>query len=391
MDNHEAHISLAAIAKAKANGVVVLTIPPYTSHKLQPLYKLVYGPYKRAYGRAAVAWMRFHPNTSLNVYHIPGQALEAQLSACVPRNIITGFQSTGIFSFNSKVFCDDDFARSAVSDRDPSLSQMVTSVENSEQSAKTQTIQGVTVSVAVATEKDMPGTSTAINEPNDSESTLNSIDLTASSSKTSHFTNDASRHPGTSYACVTPSDILPFQKAGPRRQRTLNRRKGSTRIMTDTPVRDEIAAASNARAKKRAKPVSFSIKRNLFKEPRELVHNDTSSSESESLDYLNDDSDSVDEDEADQEIIERDFVVVKVHWKSSMRHYIARVDAFDGDEFEAVFLRRVLSLNDFDFGATFVINEDDEALWLRQGIAKKLPNPKFIGTSRRTQFQFPSC
>ena len=67
------------------------------------------------------------------------------------------------------------------------------------------------------------------------------------------------------------------------------------------------------------------------------------------------------------------------------------MDSFDGDEFEGVFLRRVLNLNDFDFGATFVINEDDEALWLREDIAKNIPNPKFIGTSRRTQFQFLSC
>ena len=68
----------------------------------------------------------------------------------------------------------------------------------------------------------------------------------------------------------------------------------------------------------------------------------------------------MDEDEADQEII-GNFVVVKVHGKSSMRHYIARVNAFDGDEFEGVFLQRVSSLNDFYFGATFVINEDFEA------------------------------
>ena len=47
-------------------------------------------------------------------------------------------------------------------------------------------------------------------------------------------------------------------------------------------------------------------------------------------------------------------------------------------------LLTMMSLNDFDFEATFVINEDNEALWLRQDIAKKLPNPKFIGTSRRT-------
>ena len=264
-------------------------------------------------------------------------------------------------------------------------------MENSEQSAETETTQGVSVSVAIATEKDMPGTSIASNEFNDHEITLNSTDLTACSSKTSHFANDACRYSETSCAYELPGEILPFQKSGPRRQRTLNERKGSTRILTNTPARDENAAASSARAKKKAKPDCFPTKRNLLKKPRELVHDDTSSSESESLDHLNDDSDTVNEDEAHQEIIEGGFVVVKIHGKSSMRHYIARVDAFDSDKFEGVFLRRVLSLNDFDFGATFVINEDDEALWLRQDIAKKLPNPKFIGTSRRAQFQFPSC
>ena len=86
---------------------------------------------------------------------------------------------------------------------------MVTSVENSEQSAETLTTQSVSVSVAVATEKNMPGTSTASNESNDHETTLHFTDLTACSRKTSRFTNDASRHPGTSSACVTqrPSSV----------------------------------------------------------------------------------------------------------------------------------------------------------------------------------------
>ena len=88
------------------------------------------------------------------------------------------------------------------------------------------------------------------------------------------------------------------------------------------------------RQRKIANTGCFPTKRNLFEKPRKLVHDDTSSSESESLDHLNDDSDSVNEDEANQEIIEVDFVVVKVHRKSSMRQYIERVDAFDNDEFE---------------------------------------------------------
>ena len=62
-----------------------------------------------------------------------------------------------------------------------------------------------------------------------------------------------------------------------------------------------------------------------------MIHDNTTTIESESIDYLNEDSHSVDEDEANQEIIKGDFVVVNVHGKSSMRHYFARVDAFDGD------------------------------------------------------------
>ena len=61
LDNRKAHVSLAAVDKAQANGIVLLTIPPYTSHKLQPLDVTVYGPYKKAYARAMDAWMCFNP------------------------------------------------------------------------------------------------------------------------------------------------------------------------------------------------------------------------------------------------------------------------------------------------------------------------------------------
>ena len=164
------------------------------------LDKLVYDPYRRAYGRAADAWMHSHPNTTFNIYHNPGLVLEAQMSACVPCNIIAKFQSAGIFPYNSEIFCDDDFAPSAVSQRDPGVSQMVTLVENIEQSEETQTTQSVSVSVALARQKDVPGTSS--NESNDHKTTLNSTDLTACSSKTSHFTNDVSRHPETLFCIV---------------------------------------------------------------------------------------------------------------------------------------------------------------------------------------------
>ena len=41
LDNHESHLSLRVVETAKSNGVVMLTLPPYTSHRLQPLDKTV--------------------------------------------------------------------------------------------------------------------------------------------------------------------------------------------------------------------------------------------------------------------------------------------------------------------------------------------------------------
>ena len=51
MENHESHLSIAAIDKARDLGIVLLTIPPKTSHKLQPLDVSVYGPFKSGYTR----------------------------------------------------------------------------------------------------------------------------------------------------------------------------------------------------------------------------------------------------------------------------------------------------------------------------------------------------
>jgi len=46
MDNHESHISLKVTDTAKASGIILLTIPPHTSHRLQPLDRSVYGQFK---------------------------------------------------------------------------------------------------------------------------------------------------------------------------------------------------------------------------------------------------------------------------------------------------------------------------------------------------------
>ena len=58
LDNHETHISLSVIDKAREKGIVLLTISTKTSHKLQPLDKTVFGSFKFSYNRAMDNWLR---------------------------------------------------------------------------------------------------------------------------------------------------------------------------------------------------------------------------------------------------------------------------------------------------------------------------------------------
>jgi hypothetical protein len=46
MDNHDSHLATEALKIAKENGVVILTLPPHTSNKTQPLDVSVYSAFK---------------------------------------------------------------------------------------------------------------------------------------------------------------------------------------------------------------------------------------------------------------------------------------------------------------------------------------------------------
>ena len=92
----------------------MLTIPPHTSHRLQPLDRCVYGPFKTAYNMATDAWLRSNPGKTVTIYDIPELVKQAQNSAMTPTNIVSGFESTGIFPYNRDLFTDVDFAPAAI-------------------------------------------------------------------------------------------------------------------------------------------------------------------------------------------------------------------------------------------------------------------------------------
>ncbi|KZS02489.1 Uncharacterized protein APZ42_000454 [Daphnia magna] len=117
LDNHGSHLSVEGLNYAKANGIIMLSFPPHTSHRLQPLDLSVYGPLKHYVNGAIGAWLKNHPGQTMTFRHIPGIVKEALPSAITPRNIMAGFEKAGVAPYNRNIFTEDDFAPSMVTDR----------------------------------------------------------------------------------------------------------------------------------------------------------------------------------------------------------------------------------------------------------------------------------
>lgn len=101
----------------KANNIDVLTLPPHTSHKLQPLDRGVFGPLKTYFGNSCSAWMFNHPNVPIGIQNVAELVAEPILKGASSMNIISGFRASGIWPFNRDIFTENDFLSSSVTDR----------------------------------------------------------------------------------------------------------------------------------------------------------------------------------------------------------------------------------------------------------------------------------
>ncbi|KAJ4436116.1 hypothetical protein ANN_18743 [Periplaneta americana] len=69
-DNHESHTSVEAINLAKANDVHILTVPPHSTHMMQPLDVGVMKPFQTYYNASVDTWMSEHPGHRFTVYNV---------------------------------------------------------------------------------------------------------------------------------------------------------------------------------------------------------------------------------------------------------------------------------------------------------------------------------
>lgn len=101
LDNHSSHISLQAYNYCKENGVVMLSLPPHTSHRLQPLDITFFGPLKGSFNKACDVHMREYPKILTS--DVPQLFKRAYLKVANMDKAVSGFRAAGIYPLNPEI------------------------------------------------------------------------------------------------------------------------------------------------------------------------------------------------------------------------------------------------------------------------------------------------
>lgn len=362
MDNHETHISLGAIKFAKENNVILLTLPPHTSHRLQPLDKSVYFALKKFYSQSCRAWLLNNPGKRISIYDIADILGESYPLAFTPRNCVSGFRSTGIFPFNRNIFNDEDFMAASVTD--------LQEADHASQKNNNK--------VPNDSDEQM-----ALNTPSTSSATLQNT------TPEKHF--------------VSPTALKPFPTAILNPNKKRQRKKKKTEILTNTPVIERLEEEEKMKEarksslhkqpgvkRKIANPLMCAPKTDRKQAKSKEWEESTSDSapDIEMSDY--DDEDLLSEQEKECKITGKDaaiainsYILVKFVTKKTIKYYVGRVTEImkNTNEVNVTFLRR--HGNNFtypDVSDAAIVPEDDVVLHLGQ--------PDNVGGTNRTAHLF---
>lgn len=116
LDGHHSHKTLAAVTYAREHGLHLLTLPPHSTHKMQPLDRTYFKSLKSGYNAACDSWMVANPGKRISFFEMAAIFGKAYLKSATPEKAVGGFACCGIWPFDENIFPDSEFAAAAVTD-----------------------------------------------------------------------------------------------------------------------------------------------------------------------------------------------------------------------------------------------------------------------------------
>ena len=97
LDGHSSHFCPDTIKYAAESQVILFILPPNTIHLTQPLDKGVFGPLMTCWRRVCHNHLVQNPGVAIAKHNFSSLFSEAWMQAMTPRNIVSGFCTTGVY------------------------------------------------------------------------------------------------------------------------------------------------------------------------------------------------------------------------------------------------------------------------------------------------------
>lgn len=263
VDNHSSHTSLEAINLCRESGVIMVGLPPHTTHRLQPLDVGFFGPLKTFYSQACDNFLVNNPGKSITDKDVGQLFGKAYIKAGTIGNAVKSFAKCGIEPFDPDVFSDADFAPASVSERRHVTAEEVSSDDEPLINIKNKLMNKAEMSSDSASTSSLQKLSSIVGLQNDEEN------------KREHVVQEDLAVAGPSgLQNLKPSQQIKFVEIRPlpkinRPALKTNRKKQKASILTSTPNKEyleEKEREKNAKTEAKKRKCEEKAQRNVFKE-----------------------------------------------------------------------------------------------------------------------------